>query len=195
MPTNSIKRSWRSIVSIALLLLLALLWIPFCKKDLISTNLLFVNEYYKTIVGMTVDVGKILFGFWLASIYFKNYQTQSFIKRIQLQWGEKINRLSQNILLLEKICSDADINVKELSEQIRDNDIGLCYLSELISNHEDRDKLEPLGSKAYEYKDNTHGYIKQILDAIESGEIICLRPFSDKTVENINLIKDSLPHI
>jgi len=174
---------------ITVLLFLVLTWIPcFWKYEVGFDKGAFANEYYKTIV----DIGKILFGFWLANIFLKRSQTKEFLQRIHQQWQEKARHFNQVITILEGAPLNADIDIEELSEQIRDDDIGLCYLSELISGQEDRDKLGLLGNVAFEYKEEVHGHVKEILSLLETGEMIGLKPFSDKVVENINSIKDFL---
>jgi hypothetical protein len=181
---NSIR-----ILLIILLIFLILFWIPvFWKADVKLIKESFANEYYKTVV----DIGKILFGFWLANIFLKKSQTREFTLRIQQQWQEKIINLHRAILLLESVPDNPDISIKGLTERIRDNDIGLCYLSELISEHGDRDKLGLLGDIAFEYREDIHNHIKKILESLELGEIICLRPFSKEISEDINLIKEKL---
>lgn len=192
MSKNTVKQSLNKTAHIlltALLILIVFFWIPiFWKSDVQLDKDLFATEYYNTVV----DIGKILFGFWLANIFLNKSRTSEFAQRIQQQWQEKRINLHQAILRLENVPNNSDINIKELSERIRDNDIGLCYLSEIISGHEDRDKLGLLGGVAFEYKENIHAVIKKILELLEFGEIIYLRPFSKEILEDIDLIKEKL---
>ena len=185
MSILSKNRLWISILLVFFLVIL-ILWIPLAwKHELILDKELFATEYYKFLV----DIGKILFGFWLANIFFQRTQAKEFVLHFQQQWQDQKTTLLDSLKTLEIIPKSKDISIKDLKAKIELSDIKLSYLSEVISSYTYKDKLGSLGSISYEYKEDLHKHIKRILEALEKGEIIMLRPLDDEVIKSVKTLK------
>jgi hypothetical protein len=166
-----------------------LLWIPlFWRDEVILDKAKFATEYYKSFV----DLGKILFGFWLANIFLQKTQISEFVQHIYQQWKVQTALLLEGIQTLEMIPKNHDIDIKSLVSKIRACDIRLRYLSELISSYPSKDKIGEFGTITFEYEEYLHNHVKRILESLEQGETIALRPFNNNMIQSIDVLKTKL---
>lgn len=172
------------IILLSTIFLISLIW----HDEITIDNVLFANEYYKTII----DIGKILFGFWLANILLQNMQTKELVTFYMPQWEEQISRLIKALILLKTVPGDSNVNLKELTEQLRDSDMKLRYLADIILGHPYKKRLGKLGIYSFEYERYFHVHIETILESLAGGEIIKLRPLSTEIDHSLNTLLEGL---
>lgn len=184
-----INQLWFKIFLGFILFLVLVGWVPllwhgqikFSKSD-------FSTEYYK----FMVDVLKIIFGFWLANIFYKRIQERDFSQRITQQWLAEKMVLLESIETIENIPNSMDIEIQDLILKIETCDSKLCFMAEQILSYSDKDRLGDIGNLIFEYKENLHRLMLRILSSLRKGEIILLRPLDSDMVEYITLIKGRL---
>jgi DNA modification methylase len=167
-----------------LLFFLPIIW----RNDIVLDKAQFATEFYKTLAS----IGEILLGFWLASIYLQKTQVKEFALFFQKQWHDKVKSLRESILLFETIPNNLALNVPDLIEKIKENDIGLDYLSDIISIYPDRSRLGTLGEFAYEYKALLHHNVEELQEAFRKGDVIYGRPFDKDVLQIIDILKAKL---
>lgn len=159
----------------------ALSWIPiFWPNSIKIDKPKFAISYYKTLV----DIGKILFGFWLANILLKSVRENQLINHYQNEWENVTKILHKSITDLLKVSEVMSKKyVDDLEENIRNSHVKLDYLADIVSVRLSNYDIGDFGSFVYKYKNEMKKHVQKILMSFDNGEILPLKHL-DKDVEN-----------
>ena len=165
-------------LSFVVLLIIPLLWVNKLEFDLAQ----FTTIWYQTVV----DLAKILFGFWLAEIFWAQIRKHDDESRKWKSWRQVGRRVVDAIDTLSKITEIDNDAFEEARRRFTEGYYQLVNISDRANDVQHAD----LKAALLRFRGGIGSNMADLLKMMEEGKILCGKTLDDKTQKILNDIKN-----